>query len=385
LRFPGGSWNTIATGIGTTIDFNDYESVVQNYNLSDGLYGSETSNYFVDDPVYPQIRVSFVNYPDSSDTATTFVNNVLPTVSLTASDGENTVSNTTGGSAPVLNVTAGETVTFSGEFTDPAGNFDAGPGWQARMNYGFGFFAGTVNQTGDTTYEVDLNSRTFVNGTYNTFLRVCEEGNLYGFCTTAPITLVVTGGTSTTTDPGGNPLPGSVGNPIDGETGAVLGVGDSADFTIGLPEEFNVQPEEINTYLLSISGESFENLTCTWDFGDGTVISVEGGENNGQIDHDYDEPGTYTMTVTCEDADGGITETTSTVRVGEEAAREGAEDDGSVLQAQDEDNGEENGDEDGTSIIETIRDNWIVICGIPILLLLLLGLILFLRRRGEDR
>jgi PKD repeat protein len=63
--------------------------------------------------------------------------------------------------------------------------------------------------------------------------------------------------------------------------------------------------------------------TATWDFGDGTVQTGAVTEEHNQpdatgvsvIEHVYSQPGTYTITLTVQDKDGGIGQATVTVTV----------------------------------------------------------------------
>jgi PKD repeat protein len=62
------------------------------------------------------------------------------------------------------------------------------------------------------------------------------------------------------------------------------------------------------------AADTAAGLTATWDFGDGTV------GNGLEVDHSYDEPGTYTATLTVRDKDGGSSTDATTVNVGTRAA-----------------------------------------------------------------
>ncbi|MDQ6985979.1 MAG: SpaA isopeptide-forming pilin-related protein [Candidatus Dojkabacteria bacterium] len=219
VKQSNGNWQVIAVGVGSTINFNDYVSNAQNYSLAQGPDGDRSNNFFADYPINPEIRVSFVEYPEVLDMAKVTINNVMPFVTLNATSNGRTVSNTTGGSVPIITINAGDFVSFSGSFIDPAGNFDAGASWQARLNYGgTGFFDQSVSQTSNTGYNVGINGNTYAPGVYDVVLRVCEENNLYGFCSLAIVRLNVIGGTIPT-----NNLPeGTVGTETQPE-GDLLG------------------------------------------------------------------------------------------------------------------------------------------------------------------
>jgi hypothetical protein len=276
----------------------------------------------------------------------------------------------------VINVTAGETVNFSGSFSDPAGNFDAGAGWDGRMNYGgTGYFSQTVTQTGNTDYDVSINPRTYANGIYNATLRVCEENNLYGFCSTAVVQISVTGGTTSITDNVGTNLPeGTVGTETQ-EEGDVLGAEDQA-FELSISDEYFVQANETNTFAVNVAGtDSAADLECVWDFGNNGETRETSGEEATSVEYTYTEDGTYELTVTCSDAEGNEVETSSTVLVGQEAAEENntGNVDGETTEQDPESN--------------PITDNAlpIIVIGLIILVLIVAAIFYLLSRAGKQQ
>jgi len=382
VRHDGGAWTQMhdATSMaygafGLPIGSQNENARVQNYVLGD--FYNRTNNFFIDNPASREIRVRFANFPLSA-VARVAIDNINPAVTLTANVGGNSATNVSGGSVPTLNITAGQAVSFSGSFTDQAGAFDGHPGnpFQARMNFGgTGFFGQTITQPNNVSYQVTgIPNRVYANGTYAAVLRICEENNLYGACGTANITINVTGGTTGGTDNTGNPLPdGTVGTDTQ-EDGAILGIGDNAEFTLSLGGDnyFADEGKDV-VFALSTAGASLENLVCTWDFGDGSAkVSFEGIEQN-KVRHSYGQGGNYKVTVECENRSTGTKQTTtSSAIIGRAAADEF---NGGNVAGQNDTNGQ-------TSQASGISP-WLII--IPVALIILLIIVFFLTRRREER
>jgi hypothetical protein len=382
VRHDGGAWTqmhdaaSMAYGaFNLPVGSQNENARVQNYVLGD--FYNRTNNFFIDNPASREIRVRFANFPLSA-VARVAIDNINPAVTLTANVGGNSVTNVSGGSVPTLNITAGQAVSFSGSFTDQAGVFDGHPNdpFQARMNFGgTGFFGQTITQSNNVSYQVTgIPNRVYANGTYAAVLRICEENNLYGACGTANITINVTGGTTGGTDNTGNPLPdGAVGTDTQ-EDGAILGIGDNAEFTLSLGGDnyFADEGKDV-VFALSAAGTSLENLVCTWDFGDGSAkVSFEGIEQN-KVRHSYSQGGNYKVTVECEDKTTGTKQTTtSSAIIGRAAAEEF--NGGNVA-------GENNSAESSN---QAGGINPLLIL-IPIALIILLIIVFFLTRRREER
>ncbi len=388
-QIPGGAWKIIQNTPGTgtlnlvTNPTDNSNAAAQNYVLTDSINGSSVNGFFNDDPINPNVRVSFAAYA-VSDSANVTITNDLAIVSLRATAGGNSVSHTTGGAIPTLNVTAGQQVTFSGSYTDLAGDFDKGPGWQARMNYGAtGFFGQTIaGPVNNINYTVTIQPRFYANGTYNTILRICEENNLYGFCNTANVTLNVTGGTSGNTDNNGQSLPNGTVGTSGQQQGDILGIGDIGEFNIDLPVDFNVQPGQSTVFTVSSNGLGLDQLTCSWDFGDGSLILETTGVENGRLNHTYQNPGSYTLRVTCKDAQGKTVSDTSSVLVGPKAAQDNQTNGNIQGEANNSQNSQNNA---GFNLGAFISANLLLCCIILLVLAAIVGLLVYISRRNRNR
>lgn len=202
-----GNWKAMYTGsIGTfnlDVDSQNTNALVQNYNLAD-LY-SGLNNFFVDDPINPQIRVRLTDSSVVSSPVAITIRNNTPIVTFTASNGNESVTHTSGQFVPTMNVQAGQTVSFSGSFTDYAGNFDASTlGWSVQVNYdGTAYINQSLSQNNNVQYSVFINSTTYTNnGVYDATLKICEEGIPNGTCGFATVRLNVTNGQTSTTPQG---------------------------------------------------------------------------------------------------------------------------------------------------------------------------------------
>ncbi len=381
-----GGYKVIAENYGATINFADFESAVQNYVLEDRANG--TNNFFVDDPSETFVRVSLMSNVGINAEARVNILNELPIVTLNAATGASNAAHTSGGVIPVLNVQAGQLVNFSGSFTDNAGDFDAGPGWQARINYGgTGFFPGIVIKTSNISYNVSIPSQIYANGTYNVVLRICEEGNLYGFCNTANIVLNVTGGTSPATDTSGNPLPSGTIGSISQPVGAVLGEGD-VQFELNLAGEFIGEAGQAIELRLSASGVDLTGLTCVWNFGDGTTSTTTGDENLG-VSKIYANEGLYNLSVTCTDSNGASVTETSQVVVGQMGQDQLGVNDSPDNVSQ---NGNGSGSGDDTNdnndssfnLGQFISDNWGILILLPLIIVIVALVSYLLRNRRRN-
>lgn len=244
-------WKAIYAGsIGTfnlSADSQNANILVQNYNLADFYAG--LNNFFIDDPINPQIRVRLADNSVVSSPAGIIIRNILPTVTLTASNVEDSATHTSGQPVPTMNVEAGETITFSGSFTDYAGNFDASSlGWSVQVSYNGTVYSNqSFSQNNNILYSVFISSTSYTNnGVYDATLKICEEGNPYGTCAFAVVRLNVTNGETpegfaneeteepNTTEPGET----TENTEETGEEGEILGEE---------TENSNNQPTNVNT------------------------------------------------------------------------------------------------------------------------------------------
>ncbi len=377
VKMPGGAYKQMDAGaVGTfnlTPDANNYHSVVQNYIIND-MY-AKTNNFFIDDPINPQVRVRFADadYAGLNSTAQVTVNNVLPDVSLSATAGGTTV--TEGNS---ITVSPGTTVSFSGSFTDLAGNFDAGPAWFATIDYGpGGTINGSVLQQNPTDYNVAFTSYTYNTvGTYNVQFQVCEENNIYGFCSTEIVTINVGVAGTTGTGTGGTGNVGGIGTPA-GEAGEEGEVAGEATFDFDLPEGVTLNPRESFMFSITASGLSQDEITCEWDFGDGSDLVTTAEVDMDEVEHDYAEEGEYELTVICKDKDGNEVSKTSEIIVSANAEEMNGNYEADVAGESDENN--DNGEVEGNFI----QDNLLLIILVPVIIIVIILILVYLSRKNE--
>ncbi|MGB7380658.1 MAG: PKD domain-containing protein [Rivularia sp. (in: cyanobacteria)] len=278
------------------------------------------------------------------------------TLTITDSDGASTqdiLTVTVNNAAPVIeeltgdtNINEGDIATFSANATD-AGN--------DNLTYRWDFGDGTESQVGKI-----VNHKYLDNGTYNVTITVEDEN---GASTQQTLTVnvdnvasTVTAGDNQTTsegnsitfnggfrDPGildthtvewdfgdGNVTRNDL-NPIhtytqNGNYTVTLTVTDSDGATT--TDTLTVQVNNVAPTITEITGDTVinegdtatfnaiatdrgnDNLTHTWNFGDGTELQI--GNN---VNHKYVDNGTYTVTLTVTDSDGASTTQTQTVQV----------------------------------------------------------------------
>jgi PKD repeat protein len=103
----------------------------------------------------------------------------------------------------------------------------------------------------------------------------------------------------------------------------VSNVAPTAFFYVEQPEDFILPYHSLTFNGTFIDAGWLDTHTATWDFGDGTIISgTLTPIGTTTAEHAYAEPGTYTVTLTVTDDDGGVGdyEEEVTVRSAEEAA-----------------------------------------------------------------
>lgn len=236
----------------------------------------------------------------------------------------------------------------------------------------------TATNNGDGTWTLPDNtiSPALAEGTYNVTAKATDPTGNVGTDPTSGELVISIPAPVVTTPVNNNNNNGGGGNPPSGVgEGDVLGESDEfvlrinpGDVDLGVGEEF--------TFNLSSDGRDLSEISCVWDFGDGSQVETDGTGSAAQ-NHAYSEAGEYLITVTCTDPDGNTTTTTSTASVSDE-------DTGSVQGTEDEsdDSGDTKGESDN-SIIDTIKDNILLCCVLPLVLLALLLIIFWLRRRRD--
>ncbi len=328
VKVSNGEWIEIFRGpIGTfnlEVDENNSNGLVQTYQYSE--YETGINGFFTDDPINPEIRVSFADneFSNISDSATVIINNIMPSVTLSVTDGEEIVTGTNG-FTPSINIDAGEIVALTGRFSDPAGNFDAGPGWQARYNFGgTGFFNGQVIQDNNTDYSIEIGETSYVNGTYLATLRVCEEDNLYGYCSFASVNIIVTGGTADQIPDNSIGADGEPQGTIEGEQEQLLEEGDVEGATEGIEDEGQVLGEQTCVETVEVSGFVFLDSNGNGQIDDNeevyeniliAIYSVEGEDRkqlaevetnrNGRWDYNVCS-GEYEVVIDTDSIDGNL-------------------------------------------------------------------------------
>lgn len=175
---------------------------------------------------------------------------------------------------PTLN--EGETFTASGSFSDPDST-----AWTATVDYGDGSGVQPLTLNPDKTFSL---SHLYVdNGSYTIAVSVTDEGNLSG----------------TSTGSGGSVI---VNNPAP----VVPPITPPSNPGQGSPAVINVS--------FSDYGNQTHTAIINWGDGSGNQ-SVPVSGNDFSSDHNYQNPGTYTVTVIITDSEGATTTQTLTITV----------------------------------------------------------------------
>jgi PKD repeat protein len=219
-----------------------------------------------------------------TDTASVIVNNVAPTVDA----------------GPDQTVDEGDTVSLSSSFSDP--------GWCDSHTATIDWGDGSLVETGTVSEENDAPDAT----------GIVTGNHAYGDNGVYTVTLTVTD------DDGG------VGT--DTLTVTVYNVAPTASISMTQPNPQFILPI---VHELAFNGSFtdpgwLDTHTSTWNFGDGTVeesgtLTEENEEPDATgtttVEHIYSDPGTYTVTLTVTDDDGGVgTDTMPVIVVGDREA-----------------------------------------------------------------